>query len=493
MGLALALLAASFVPASSWARSSGGYARAGGSMRTPSFGGGGAYRSPSAFGGYSRPAPRARTPYVASSSAGDRVFSESRSASALDAYRQTGARANAAAPTLAPGRPSFQQAGAGSAQANWFGSRGWATPPPAYAGARRQFGVWDGLFLWTLLSNIGRPGSTQFFHDNENDPGYRTWRAEADRLAPNDAALRAKLDELDRQLAMREGQARQPGALPPELPAAIATAAVRTPGVPAASEDTDGVLLVVILGVAGFGVLAWLRTRRQAGASPMTRAPTTPLGAAMAMMQHKLSGTPYVADKFRIGMTLQLDPTPWVLADRAIKLPQPNGTGSGQISVSAIGQAQAGVAQLTRLYLADDRFFVQLHVDAAGDPDECRLFGTIDTVTPADPDEWAVWLEPNEGMIGWPEFQTKDGKLYDRVWAPGGGWVAPRALTETIEALSGTRVVQSQLMLYAAATGLARPAPPAEFILVAAIQDGGRAWIEIRAGIDLNPAILQLA
>jgi len=66
-------------------------------------------------------------------------------------------------------------------------------------------------------------------------------------------------------------------------------------------------------------------------------------------------------------------------------------------------------------------------------------------------------------------------------------------LTETIETLSGTRTVQSRAMLYAAPTDAPDPAPATEYIMVAAVQDDGRAWVEIRAGIDLNPAILQLA
>jgi hypothetical protein len=71
--------------------------------------------------------------------------------------------------------------------------------------------------------------------------------------------------------------------------------------------------------------------------------------------------------------------------------------------------------------------------------------------------------------------------------------VPPRALTETIESLSGTHIVESQAMLYAASTGAPAPAPATEYILVAAVQDSGRAWVEIRAGIDLNPVTLQLA
>jgi hypothetical protein len=27
-----------------------------------------------------------------------------------------------------------------------------------------------------------------------------------------------------------------------------------------------------------------------------------------------------------------------------------------------------------------------------------------------------LWLDPAEGMIGWPSFQTKDGKMYGRAW-----------------------------------------------------------------------------
>jgi hypothetical protein len=220
----------------------------------------------------------------------------------------------------------------------------------------------------------------------------------------------------------------------------------------------------------------------------------TPLQQTSTILRHKLSGEAYKPDRFRIGMTLQLDPTPFILAQHAIKLKQPEGdTESGQVSVAAIGEVSSGGTRLTRLYLPDGRTTVQLHLDATGLPDECRLFGVIDEVTPADPGEWGVWLDPAEGMIGWPEFQTKDGKTYARVWAPGESRVSPRALTETVESLDGTRTVVSQAMLYAAPTSLPAPAPDTEYIMVSAVQDGNRGWVEIRAGIDINPVTLQLA
>ena len=479
-----------------WARSSGGYSRPGGSFRTPSFSRsvpsfrGGSYRRPSFSGGYRRPAPSRSAPYVAPSSPGDRSFSGSRSGAAFDSYRR---QQQPPTPQYSPA-PSQRRYDrfSPSAASNWLGNRGWSRPP-AYANAGRSFGLWDGLFLWTLLNNLGRPGAGEFFHNNQNDPGYREWRAEADRLAANNADLRSKLDQLDNQLAARTDQPRNPGALPPEIPADVAEATPdRTPALPAQGGSTVTVIIVVLVGAGGLAFLAWRRSQT-AGSSAMKSPTTTALGSAAAMLRHKLSGESYRPDKFRVGMTLQLDPTPWVLAGNAIKLPPPTSTGNGQAVVSAVGQVQSGNARLTRLYLSDERTLVQLHLNEAGDPDECRLFGTIDEVTPADPGEWGVWLDPGQGMIGWPQFQTKDGKLYDRAWAPGSEWIAPRAITESIETLSGTRTLQSQAMLYAAATGAAAPAPQTEYILVAAVQDQGQARVEIRAGIDLNPALLQLA
>lgn len=490
-------------PADGFARASGGYSRPGGSSRTPSFGGSSAPRTPSfsgGSGGYSQPSPSSPRPaWTAPSSPGDRSFSQDRSGGAFNSYRS---QQNAPprrpapqyAPQYAPSQPAPGQYAArpyGPDRSGWFSNRGWSTPPPAF-GANRSFGVWDGLFLGALLSNLGRAGSGEFFHNNQNDPGYRQWRQEADQQAQGNPDLRAKLDDLDRQLSERDGEPRTPGALPPDVPPEVAKAPPsRTPGVP--GGGSGWVWAVLLAGGGGIAFLAYQRRPSTSGPSggSAVRPPTNALQSAGNLLRHKLSGESYAPSKFRVGMTLALDPTPFILAGNSIKLPQPDG--SGAVSVSAIGQVSSGNTRLLRLYLPDGRSLVQLHLDAAGDPDECRLFGTVDEVTPADPGEWGAWLDPNEGMIGWPEFQTKDGKTYARVWTPGSSRVPPRALTETVEDLSGSRTVQSQAMLYAAPTGSPDPAPATEYIMVAAVQDGGRAWVDIRAGIDLNPATLQLA
>ena len=254
---------------------------------------------------------------------------------------------------------------------------------------------------------------------------------------------------------------------------------------PDEAGSSKWVWVVLIGGVGALGYLAWQRSAQSKPGS------TNPLERSATLIRHKLSGEAYTPSKFRIGMTLALDPTPFILAGNAIKLQPPEG--SGQISVSAVGWVTSGDVELVRLYLPDGRTMVQLHLDARGDPDECRMFGTIDEITPADSNEWAAWLDPNEGMIGWPLFQTKDGKTYKRIWLPGDTRVLPRVLTEKIDSLSGIHTVESQAMLYGAPTGAPIPAPSTEYILVAAVQDSGRAWVGIMAGIDLNPVTLQLA
>ena len=506
------------VAAPVWARSSGGYSTSG---RTPSFGGGSVSRTPSyGGGGYSR----GGSSTFGMPSAGDRSFSQERSGNALGQYRQQqDLSRRSQLPQPAPnygslpsygggtyggglfgggqsvqppyqGRPTYRDSqGRFQSQSNWYRDRGWAPPPPQYyQQGPRSFGVWDGIFLWSLLNNLGRSGSGDWFSNHRDDAGYQQWRQEAERQAQTNTELRQKLDQLDGQLKEKEGQPRDPAFLPPDVPASVAAAPApeRTPSVAGARRGSGWVWPVLLIGGGGLGLLAY--SRRKPTASTGGSMPTTQLGQAANLIRHKLSGQAYTPDRFRVGMTIAVDPTPFILAGPAVKV-QPPETSSGQISVEAVGVAESGGTRLTRLYLPGERGMVQLHLDAGGLPDECRFFQTIDEVTPADTNEWGAWLDPAEGMIGWPDFQTKDGKSYARVWSPGQSRTPPRELTETVQSLSGSRSVKSTAMLYAAPTGAAQPAPQTEYVLVQAIEDGSRAYVQISAGLDINPATLQLA
>ncbi|SDB15576.1 DUF2491 family protein [Belnapia rosea] len=504
-------------------RSSGGYARPGsGYGRTPSFGGSrAAPRTPSVSGGYSRPSlpggGSARRPSVGSGSAWDRSYSRERSSEALDRLRRQSQPSQ-----LPPAQPPLRPAPSAPADSGWWRrggtvgggtmgggtmGGGWPAPrgvPGGWGGGfgvpgQRSFGVWDGVLLWFLLNNLGRAGSTDFFHNHQDDPGYREWRREAEQRAQTDAQTRARLDELDRRLSERQGQPRDPNAPPPEVPPDISTAPrpdVRTPSTsaplpspssPPAEAGSAGGLsslgLLAILG--GGGALFLLARRRRQAAVPSS---VTTQGATRPTPDIRSA-----APRFRVGMTVTCDPTPFLLGSGALQVPVPAFVeGNTQVSIQAVGRIREGAEELVRLYLPDGSGFFQLHADAAGQIEECRYFGLLDEVVPADEAEWGAWLDPQQGMIGWPEFQTRNGKLYARIWAPGDRPVPPRVMTEAIESLDGTRQIQSRAMLYAAPTDIAAPGPQTEYILVSAQEEGGRAWIEIRAGIDINPASLSL-
>jgi hypothetical protein len=189
-------------------------------------------------------------------------------------------------------------------------------------------------------------------------------------------------------------------------------------------------------------------------------------------------------------MVVPIDPAPFLLAAGMTKVQPPTETGT--ISVEAVGLLRHADVLLHRLYLPGGRAFFQLHLGDDGRPDECRYFSVLDEVSPASPEEWGFWLDQAQGLIGWPSFQTKDGKVYGRVWAAGEGRVAPREFEETLQHLDRVENRRMQAMLYAAPSGGTAPAPETEYILVSAIDAAGQAWVEIDAGIDINPAALNL-
>jgi len=484
-------------------RRSGGYARPRApAVRTPSVRPAprAIPRTPSTSQGYRRPSvsPRdgsgMRSPPSGAPSMGDRSLSRRGSGEALQRYRMDQERAPSATPSPVPSRrpstaPPGERHGWGSGRSGGpFG--GWEPPPYAF-GSRPSFGVWDAVFLWFLLDTLSRPGHADFFHNHQNDPGYQQWRAEAEQRAQTNPALRAKLDQLDRELAEREGQLRDPDFLPPDTPPDAALAERDAP--PPLTSPGGPILTPVLLGGGVFLLLwAWRRNAFQTLSRAGGGSSMGPLETAGNILRRKISGERYVPSLFRVGMTVTMDPTPFVLAADLTKVPVPAPSGANLLAnVQAVGTLRNG-ATLYRLYI-DERSFFQLHLDQDGMPDECRFFGWIDEVNPASAEEWGFWLDEREGMIGWPEFQTKDGKIYARAWTPGDRRIAPQRFVETRAELNGSRTVRREAMLYAAPTGAAAPAPETEYVLVEMVESEGQAWVEIHAGIDVNPAALSLS
>jgi hypothetical protein len=324
------------------------------------------------------------------------------------------------------------------------------------------------VLAWSLLNSLSRPQSLAYFQDNRGDPRYTQWRAEADRAAANDPAVAKKLAELDTLIAQSKPQ---PTSLPTTPP----------------GSDGSGAILVVVFAGGVVLVGLWLLRRRAAAV-----AGGGPTGAA-----HGLSSGPTppgltgsAASRFRVGMTIPVDPSPFLLAAGVTKVRPPEA--SGMISVEALGLVSDGAVSLHRLYLPGRDAFFMLHLGPDGTPDECRYFSLLDQIAPASRDEWGFWLDPAQGLIGGPQFQTKDGETYDRIWAPGSGRVPPREQVEMVQDLSGAIERKIRAMLYGGRTGAASPAPEVEYVLVCAVEQGDEAWIEVHAGIDINPAALML-
>ena len=346
---------------------------------------------------------------------------------------------------------------------SWGG--GWDTVSP-----RRSFGtgVVTGVALWAALNALSSsPSQAEYFYAHRNDPAYREWRQEAERAAARDPEVAGKLAELDR----RHGAARSTAGQHRRRPRRRARAGARSGR-----------------RVLALGHRPRHRRRRRAVLAVARGAPATRALGTPPAPRPGLAGS--AESRFRVGMVLPVDPAPFLLAAGLTKIQPPDE--SGMISVEAVGLLRYGNVLLHRLYLPGGRAFFQLHLGADGRPDECRYFSFLDEVTPADPQEWGFWLDPSEGMIGWPTFQTKDGKLYGRVWAPGQTRIAPRQIEETRQYVDRVERRKLQAMLYGAPTGGAAAAAQTEYILVSAIEAEGQAWVEVDAGIDINPAALQL-
>ncbi len=263
----------------------------------------------------------------------------------------------------------------------------------------------------------------------------------------------------------------------PAAAAPTATSIAASAGSVLSAIVTGLIMLLLIRGFIGAVVLWWLWRRR-------SRNPGTESNAAARPSAR--------SHLFRVGMTLPVDPSLFILAAPYTTVTAPEAaTASGFLSVEQVGRVEGSGQTWYRLYVASGTGFFQVHLDAAGQPDECRYFSQLDEVAPADAEEWRIWLDQADGLLGRPTFATKDGQHYQRHWSPGTTRIAPHPLTETLEPGGAQR--HEQAMLYARLTAAPPPAPPTEYLLVQAIEQPDAAWIALQVGIDIPLAALQLS
>jgi TRAP-type uncharacterized transport system substrate-binding protein len=77
----------------------------------------------------------------------------------------------------------------------------WNTPAYAYYGSP-SYGMFDTLFLYHALSS---PHGWQMGYHYRSDPGYKTWRADAEKLGVENAELRTQLAAMDAKVSTHKG------------------------------------------------------------------------------------------------------------------------------------------------------------------------------------------------------------------------------------------------------------------------------------------------
>jgi TRAP transporter TAXI family solute receptor len=104
--------------------------------------------------------------------------------------------------------------------------RGQGYHAPAYAfNSSPSFGMFDTLFLFWMLNNVGNKNVAATAYHHADDPGFQKWRQEVEEQAKTNSDLKAKLTEMDKQIKSMEGTPKDPAYLPKGVPTDVALAA----------------------------------------------------------------------------------------------------------------------------------------------------------------------------------------------------------------------------------------------------------------------------
>jgi len=98
---------------------------------------------------------------------------------------------------------------------------GYNAPAYAYYGSP-SYGMWDTIFLYSMMSNMNNNNAARFAYNHQNDADYRAWRREADKLSQDNAELRAQLAQIDAGSGKYSGQKIDPDYIPEGVDADIA-------------------------------------------------------------------------------------------------------------------------------------------------------------------------------------------------------------------------------------------------------------------------------
>lgn len=135
--------------------------------------------------------------------------------------------------------------------------------PPAYVyNSYPRFGMWDGMMMWFMLDNMSNRQYQNMYYNHQNDEGFKQWREEANKLAVDNADLKAKLAVLDNKVKELDGTPIDPNYMPDDVDHDLLLAKEvldKKEGniITEAEEEQDGNMtwFIVLAVICGAGVL----------------------------------------------------------------------------------------------------------------------------------------------------------------------------------------------------------------------------------------------
>lgn len=101
---------------------------------------------------------------------------------------------------------------------------GYRTPVYINTMPYSSFGMWDVLWLSMILDNMHDRNNAQWMYNHQNDPGVQQYRAEMQKMAAENAEVKAKLTKMDAEMAAMKGQPVDPNYMVPGVDPSVAMA-----------------------------------------------------------------------------------------------------------------------------------------------------------------------------------------------------------------------------------------------------------------------------
>jgi hypothetical protein len=146
----------------------------------------------------------------------------------------------------------------------FYRNSGYALPDYGYRSYPR-FGVWDAMFMWFMLDNITKPHYARMYYNHQDDPGFRQWRQEAEKMSGENRELKQKLAAMDQEVAKLKGEPVDPSYAPPGVDTDLLMDKAALDDLKGGKKNGLGVwkilLGILLLAAVAYGVLRLLRAR----------------------------------------------------------------------------------------------------------------------------------------------------------------------------------------------------------------------------------------